>query len=52
MASFARGPGQTVAQADCLVRDAAGTIDARVATDNPNDFTFPGLLVEHWPVGT
>ena len=30
---------------------AAHGVGARVATGNPKDFRFPGLQVEHWPVG-
>jgi predicted nucleic acid-binding protein len=45
------GLGQTLAQADCLIAAAAGSIGARLATGNPRHFPFPELDVEHWPVG-
>jgi predicted nucleic acid-binding protein len=40
-----------VLQADALIAAAAVGVGARVATGNPRDFSFPGLAVEHWPVG-
>jgi predicted nucleic acid-binding protein len=43
--------GRTVLQADALIAAAAVGVGARVATGNPKDFTFPGVSVEHWPVG-
>jgi predicted nucleic acid-binding protein len=43
--------GRTVAQSDALIAAAAAGIGARVATGNPRDFAFPGVVVEHWPVG-
>jgi predicted nucleic acid-binding protein len=43
--------GRTVAQSDALIAAAAVGVGARVATGNPRDFSFPGVAVEHWPVG-
>jgi predicted nucleic acid-binding protein len=43
--------GRSIAQADALIAAAATGVHARVATGNPRDFRFPGLAVEHWPVG-
>ena len=43
--------GRTVLQADALIAAAAVGVGARVATGNPRDFAFPGVAVEHWPVG-
>ncbi|HEY7281068.1 MAG TPA: PIN domain-containing protein [Actinomycetota bacterium] len=43
--------GRTVLQSDALIAAAAVGVGARVATGNPRDFAFPGVAVEHWPVG-
>ncbi|HXJ64850.1 MAG TPA: PIN domain-containing protein [Actinomycetota bacterium] len=43
--------GRTVLQADALIAAASVGVGARVATGNPRDFAFPGVAVEHWPVG-
>ena len=43
--------GVTLSQADCLVAAAAHGVGARLATGNPKDYSLPGLVVEHWPVG-
>ena len=43
--------GRTVLRADALIAAAAVGVGARVATGNPRDFAFPGVAVEHWPVG-
>jgi predicted nucleic acid-binding protein len=43
--------GRTLAQADCLIAAAALSIGARLATGNPKDFPFRGLVVETWPSG-
>ena len=43
--------GRTIAQSDALIAAAAVGLGARVATGNPRDFAFPGVAVEHWPVG-
>lgn len=43
--------GRMVAQSDALIAAAAVGIGARVATGNPRDFAFPGVVVEHWRVG-
>jgi predicted nucleic acid-binding protein len=47
---FARR-GRTLSQADCLIAAAAGAIEARVATGNPNDFPMREVQIEHWPAG-
>lgn len=44
--------GRTVHQADCLIAATASQAGARLATGNVKDFPMPGLVVEHWPVGT
>ncbi|HLV58660.1 MAG TPA: PIN domain-containing protein [Natronosporangium sp.] len=44
--------GITLSQADCLIAAAAVSIDARLATGNPDDFAMPEVDVEHWPVGS
>jgi predicted nucleic acid-binding protein len=43
--------GLTIAQADCLIAAAAASVHGRVATGNPKDFPFEGLVIEHWPAG-
>ncbi len=43
--------GWTLTQADCLIAAAAEAIGGRLATGNPRDFPFDGLVIEHWPVG-
>lgn len=43
--------GVTLSQADCLVAAACASIDARLATGNPEDFPMREIEVDHWPVG-
>ena len=43
--------GITLFQSDCLVASAALSVEARLATGNPNDFPMQEIDVEHWPVG-
>jgi predicted nucleic acid-binding protein len=43
--------GVTLQQADCLIAAAAVSIEARLATGNPEHFPMPELTVEHWRVG-
>jgi len=43
--------GVTLSQSDCLIAAAALTVDARLATGNPEHFPMTELEVEHWPVG-
>lgn len=43
--------GVTLWQADCLIAAAAVSVEATLATGNPDDFPMAELRVEHWPVG-
>jgi predicted nucleic acid-binding protein len=43
--------GVTLHQADCLIAAAAIGVGAALATGNPQDFSMPELVVEHWPAG-